>query len=212
MGSGPLVIGSYTRKSGAPFTTNEPYWGKKALPAQTQFTFYDTQNPSILALTGGTIDVVGQFAVSGAEELLTGTYNIIKLKSAAHRELSMRCDQAPFTDPRVRQAIALTLNRPAIVQALFKGYADVGNDSPFAPVFPSTDTSVAQRAMNMSHAKSLLAAAAHPNGVSTQLITENFVEIPQYAQIVAESANQIGVTINLKVETSSAYYGEAPFR
>ncbi len=211
IGTGPFVLGSYTPKSGATFTRNEQYWGKKALPAQTQFTFYDTQNPSILALTGGTIDVVGQFAVSGAEELLTGTYNIIKLKSSAHRELSMRSDQAPFTDPRVRQAIALTLNRPAIVQALFKGYADVGNDSPFAPVFPSTDTSVAQRAMNMSQAKSLLAAAGHPNGFSTQLITENFVEIPQYAQIVAESAKQIGVTINLKVETSSAYYGKATF-
>ena len=211
LGTGPFKLGSYTPKSGATFTRNEAYWGTKALPAQTQFTFYDTQNPEILALTGGTIDVVGQFSVSGAEELLTGTYNIIKLKSSAHRELSMRCDQAPFTDPRVRQAIALTLNRPATVQALFKGYADVGDDSPFAPVFPSTDTSVAQRAMNISQAKSLLAAAGHPNGFSTQLITENFLEIPQYAQILAEAAKQIGVTINLKVETSSAYYGKATF-
>jgi len=41
-------------KSGQ-FTRNESYWGKKALPASTQFTFYDTQNPSILALTGGTM-------------------------------------------------------------------------------------------------------------------------------------------------------------
>ena len=62
----------------------------------------------------------------------------------------MRNDKAPFTDPRVRQAIALTLNRPQIVQALFKGYADVGNDSPFAPVFPSTNTSVAQRTQDIS--------------------------------------------------------------
>ena len=55
----------------------------------------------------------------------------------------MRNDQAPFTDPRVRQAIALTLDRPAIVAALFKGNADLGNDTPFAPVYPSTNTSVA---------------------------------------------------------------------
>ena len=41
------------------------------------------------------------------------SYSIIKLKSANHRELSMRNDQAPFTDARVRQAIALSLNRPA---------------------------------------------------------------------------------------------------
>ncbi|HEX2746208.1 MAG TPA: ABC transporter substrate-binding protein [Streptosporangiaceae bacterium] len=211
VGTGPFVLGSYTPKAGATFTRNESYWGTKALPSQTQFTFYDTQNPLILALTGGTIDVVGQFSVSGAQELLTGSYNIIKLKSSAHRELSMRCDQAPFTDSRVRQAIALTLNRPAIVTALFKGYADVGNDSPFAPVYPSTNTSVAQRVQNISQAKSLLAAAGHSSGFSTQLITEDLLEIPDYAQIVEQSAAEIGVKINLKVESSSAYYGKATF-
>ena len=211
LGTGPFKLGSYTPKSGATFTRNEAYWGTKALPSQTQFTFYDTQNPMVLGLTGGTIDVVGQFAVSGAEELLTGSYNIIKLKSSAHRQLSMRNDQAPFTDPRVRQAIALSLNRPQIVQALFKGYADVGNDSPFAPVFPSTNTSVPQRAQDIAKAKSLLSAAGHPSGFSTQLVTERFVEIPQYAQIIAESAKAIGVNITLQVQNQSAYYGKATF-
>jgi peptide/nickel transport system substrate-binding protein len=211
LGTGPFKLGSYTPKSGATFTRNAGYWGKKALPSQTVFTFYDTQNPSILALTGGTIDVVGQFAVAGAQELLTGSYNIIKLKSSAHRQLSMRNDKAPFTDARVRQAIALTLDRPAIVKALFQGFADVGNDSPFAPVYPSTNTSVAQRTQDIAKAKSLLAAAGHPSGFSAQLVTENFVEIPQYAQIIAQSAKAIGVNISLKVESSTAYYGKATF-
>jgi len=211
LGTGPFKFGSYTPKSGATFTRNESYWGKKALPSSTQFTFYDTQNPMILGLTGGTIDVVGQFAVAGAQELLTGSYNIIKLKSSAHRQLSMRNDKAPFTDARVRQAIALTLDRPAIVKALFQGFADVGNDSPFAPVYPSTNTSVAQRTKDIAKAKSLLAAAGHGSGFSTQLVTENFVEIPQYAQIVAQSAKEIGVNIGLKVESSSQYYGKATF-
>jgi peptide/nickel transport system substrate-binding protein len=211
IGTGPFKLGSYTPKSGATFTRNESYWGKKALPSSTVFTFYDTQNPMILGLTGGTIDVVGQFAVAGAQELLTGSYNIIKLKSSAHRQLSMRNDKAPFTDPRVRQAIALTLDRPAIVKALFQGFADVGNDSPFAPVYPSTNTSVAQRTKDIAKAKSLLAAAGHGSGFSTQLVTENFVEIPQYAQIVAQSAKEIGVNIALKVESSSQYYGKATF-
>ena len=211
LGTGPFVLGSYTPKVGATFTRNASYWGTKALPSQTQFTFYDTQAPSILALTGGTIDVLGQFSVTGGEALLGGNYNIIKLKSSAHRELSMRNDQAPFTDPRVRQAIALTLNRPQIVSALFKGLADVGNDSPFAPIFPSTNTSIAQRAQNISQAKSLLAAAGHPSGFSTQLVTENIQEIPEFAQIVAQSAAQIGVKINLNVEAQSKYYGNFEF-
>jgi peptide/nickel transport system substrate-binding protein len=211
VGTGPFVLDSYTPKSGATFKRNESYWGTKALPSQTVFTFYDTQTPSILALTSGSIDVIGQFSVSGGEQLLNGGYNVIKLKSSAHRELSMRCDQAPFTDPRVRQAIALSLNRPAIIEALFKGYSDIGNDSPFAPVFPSTNTSVPQRAIDVAKAKSLLSAAGHGSGFTTQLITEQLQEIPQYAQIVVQAAAAIGVKINLKVETSSAYYGQATF-
>jgi peptide/nickel transport system substrate-binding protein len=211
IGTGPFKLGSYTPKSGATFTRNESYWGTKALPSQTVFTFYDTQNPMVLALTGGNIDVVGQFSVSGAQELLTGSYNIIKLKSSAHRELSMRCDSGPLADARVRQAIALSINRPQIAQALFKGYSDVGNDSPFAPVYPSTDTSVPQRTQNIAKAKSLLAAAGHGSGVSAQLVTENVLEIPEFAQIVVQSAKEIGVNINLKVEAQSAYYGKATF-
>jgi peptide/nickel transport system substrate-binding protein len=211
VGTGPFILKSYTAKVGASFSANPSYWGTKALPATTNFTFYATQTPGVLALTSGTIDVLGQFSVSGGQQLLAGGYNIIKLKSSAHRELSMRCDQAPFTDPRVRQAIALVLDRPAIITALFKGYADLGNDSPFAPVFPSTNTTVPQRAADMSKAKSLLAAAGHSAGFSTQLITEDFLEIPQFAQVVAQEAAAIGVKINLKVESSSAYYGKATF-
>ena len=211
IGTGPFVLKSYTPTVGASFTRNEQYWGTKALPAETQFTFYKNQTPAIPALTSGSIDVLGQFSVTGGEQLLTGGFTVTKLKSSAHRELSMRNDQAPFTDPRVRQAIALTLARPDIIKALFKGYADLGNDSPFAPVFPSTDTSIAQRAQDIAKAKSLLSAAGHPNGFTTSLITEDFLEIPQFAQIVVQSAKAIGVTINLKVESSAAYYGKATF-
>jgi len=213
VGTGPFVKKSYTAKVGASFTRNAQYWGPKAKPAATEFTFYSDQTPMNLALTAGTIDVVGQFAVAGGEQLLASgaPYNVIKLKSSAHRELSMRNDQAPFTDPRVRQAIALSLDRPAILQALFKGLADLGNDSPFAPVFPSTNASVAQRTQDLAKAKALLSAAGHPNGFTTSLVTEQLAEIPQYAQIVVQQAAAIGVKINLKVETSAEYYGKATF-
>jgi peptide/nickel transport system substrate-binding protein len=213
IGTGPFVLKSYTSAVGASFTRNELYWGPKALPAVTDFTFYGTQAPQILALSSGAIDVIGQFSVSGGEQLLApdAPYNIITLRSSAHEELSMRCDTAPFTDPRVRQAIALTLNRPEIADALFRGYADVGNDSPFAPVFASTDTRVAQREQDISEAKALLAAAGHPSGFTTQLTTQQYLELPQYAQIVAQAASSIGVNIQLRIESSAAYYGKATF-
>jgi peptide/nickel transport system substrate-binding protein len=206
IGTGPFIMKSYTPKQGATFARNEQYWGPKAKPAATVFTFYDTQTPSILALTSGAIDVLGQFSFTGGEQLLNGSYNIIKLKSSAHRELSMRCDQAPFTD-----AIALSLDRPAIVSALFKGNSDLGNDSPFAPVFHSTNSSIPQRAKDIAKARALLSQAGHPNGFSTTLTTENIQEIPQFAQIVQQSVKAIGVNMKLNVEAQSKYYGNYLF-
>ena len=66
----------------------------------------------ILALQGSSVDVIAQFAPAGATAILHNpSYKIIQLKSANHRELSMRNDQAPFNDAQVRQAVAL-LARP----------------------------------------------------------------------------------------------------
>jgi peptide/nickel transport system substrate-binding protein len=212
IGTGPFKLGSYTQNVGASFVANPDYWGGPPLLAGTAFTFYASQQPQILALEGGTVDVITQFVVEGAQSLLNNSsYNIIKLKSANHRELSMRCDMAPFNDPRVRQAVALSFDRPGMVAALLDGDGSVGNDSPFGPRFPSTDTSVPQRAQDISKAKQLLAAAGHPNGFSTTLTTEVYEEIPSLAQVIKAQATKIGVNFNLKIETQTLYYGKSTY-
>jgi peptide/nickel transport system substrate-binding protein len=87
----------------------------------------------------------------------------------------------------------------------------VGNDSPFATTFRATDTSVPQRAKNLTQAKKLLAQAGVSQGFSTPLLTETTQEIPHFAQIVKQSAAQIGVDISLTIETPTKYYGQAVF-
>ncbi len=156
--------------------------------------------------------MVVQFVPTGAQAILSNAsqYSIIKLKSSNHRELSMRNDQSPFTDKRVRQAIAYSLDRPAMVKALLEGYGEVGNDSPFAPSFPSTNTSIPQRTQNIAKAKQLLQEAGHPS-FSVTLATEDYEEIPQLATVIQAAAKQIGVNINLNVESQSSYYGKATY-
>jgi peptide/nickel transport system substrate-binding protein len=212
IGTGPFKLKSYTQNESASFVANPDYWGGRPHLASTTFTFYGSQSPQILALQGGSVDVIGLFTASGAQALLnSSTYNIIKVKGSSHRELSMRNDQSPFNDSRVREAIALSLDRPGMVNALLSGTGVVANDSPFAPKYPFTDTSVPQRVQNVAKAKQLLSAAGHPNGFSTTLLTEQFEEIPQLAQVIAQSAAKIGIKINLKVEPQAQYYGKATY-
>jgi peptide/nickel transport system substrate-binding protein len=208
IGTGRFVMSSYSPSVGATLTRNPHYYGKKALPSKVEVTFYATEEPMASALQAGSIDAMDQFSVAGSPQLLTGGFNVISVRGAAQRQLSMRNDIKPFNNKLVRQAIALTLDRPGIVAALFKGQAVVGNDSPFAPNFAATDHSVPQRAKNIAQAKKLLAQAGVPNGFSTPLLTENIQEIPHFAQIVKQSAAQIGVTINLTIEAQSKYYGD----
>src|SRR5215813_599757 len=209
-GTGRFMKQSYTPNTGAVLVPNPHYWGKKALPSKVEFTFYPDEAPMAAALQAGSIDCLDQFSVANSPQLQSG-FNVISIKAATHRELSMRCDMHPFSSNLVRQAIAYTLDRPAIVAALFKGYAQVGNDSPFAPNYPSTDTSVPQRAKDLAKAKKLLAQAGVPRGFKTPLLTETTQEMPHLGQIVKQSAAQIGVDINLTIETPTKYYGQAIF-
>ncbi|HYB85655.1 MAG TPA: ABC transporter substrate-binding protein [Streptosporangiaceae bacterium] len=208
VGTGRFVMSSYSPSVGATLTRNPHYWGTKALPSKVEVTFYATEEPMASALEAGSIDAMDQFSVATSPQLLTGGFNVISVRGAAQRQLSMRNDIKPFTNKLVRQAIALTLDRPGIVAALFKGQAVVGNDSPFAPNFAATNHSVPQRTKNIAQAKKLLAQAGVPNGFSTPLLTENIQEIPHFAQIIKQSAAQIGVTINLTIEAQSKYYGD----
>jgi peptide/nickel transport system substrate-binding protein len=210
-GTGRLMKDSYTPNVGASLVPNPHYWGTKALPARVDFTFYATEGPMAAALQAGAIDALDQFSVATSPQLLNGSFTVISLKAATHRQLSMRTDIHPFTSKYVRQAIAYTLDRPAIVSALFKGLAQVGNDSPFAPVYKYTNKTVPQRAKNLTLAKQLLAKGGVPNGFKTPLLTETTQEMPHYAQIIKQSAAQIGVDISLTIETPTKYYGSAVF-
>jgi peptide/nickel transport system substrate-binding protein len=211
VGTGPFTLRSYTQEQGAHFQANPHYWGQAPHLDAVAFAFYETQQAQVVALQGGTVDVITQFVPTGAEGILDGSYNIIKLKASNHRELSMRCDQAPFTDPRVRQAVALTLDRPGMLKALLNNLGSLGNDSPFAPKFASSDLDVPQRTKDLSKAKQLLSAAGHADGFQTTLRADIYQEIPQLAQVIKQSASMIGIDISLDVESQSQYYGKATF-
>ena len=212
VGTGAFKLSGYTPNVGASFVANPAYWGGKPYLDGVQYTFYADQAPQITALAAGNVDAIPQIAAFGSESILhNSSVKVIKTTSANHNELSMRCDQAPFTDQRVRQAMALALNRPQMIPALLSGYGTVGNDSPFGPRFASTDTSVPQRAQDLAKAKQLLAAAGHPNGFTVQLDTCQYEELAELAQVIKADAAKVGINLNLNVMTQTAYFGNSTY-
>lgn len=211
-GTGPFKLEKFTPKVGATFVRNPDYWGKPALPARLEFSFYQDIQAQVLALQGGQLDILQQVPFKGSQALFSNPdLEVISLKSNSHQQVHMRTDMAPFTDKRVRRALALTLDRKKIVAGLFNGRATVGNDSPFSPLFPSTDATVPQREQNIAEAKQLMEAAGVAKGFPVKLTTEVYLEIPDYAVLIQNAAKAIGIDIQLNVEQQDAYYGKATF-
>ena len=113
-------------------------------------------------------------------------------------------------DKRVRQAIALTLNRPQIVKTLFNGLADLGNDSPFAPVYPSTTQGAAAPQGHPQGQAADRGRRPQAKGWKTELVTYQTAELPQLAQIVKQAAKSIGGNIDVKILTGTQYYSGTP--
>ena len=209
-GTGPFKLEKYTPKVGAAFVRNPDYWGPKPLPDRIEIVFYDDYPPQILALQAGEIDIIQQVPVIQAVGLLTDPgVTVISIPSSAHSQVHMRTDMDPFKDKRVRQAIALTLDRPKIIAGLMRGKAQVGNDSPFMPAYPSTDKSVAQRQLDLTKAKQLMEAAGAGAGFQTTLTTEKYLEIPDYAVLIQNAVKEIGIDLQLNIMDQGAYYGDA---
>jgi peptide/nickel transport system substrate-binding protein len=210
-GTGPWVLESYTPNVGVSFVKNPDYWDPTRVPLadRSEITFYEDEQARVLALQGGEVDVVSNFSVAGGAALLEDpSLTVIEIRAAQHRVVHMRTDKEPFTDKRVRQAMALALDRQAIVDGLFEGKADLGNDSPFAPVFPSTDPSVPQRQADLEQAKALLAAAGKEGGFAVTLESWQGFEIPDLAVLIQNAAADIGVTVELQLTDDGAYYGD----
>lgn len=213
MGTGPWKLEKYTPEVGVNYTRNPNYWDKarQPLPDRNEIKFYEKPEAAVLGIQGDEVDLLAQFSPVDGKPLLTDSnINVIELRASQHRQLHMRNDKEPFKDKRVRQAVALLINRDNIVKGLLEEKSDYGNDSPFAPVYPSTDKSVPQRKQDVEKAKALLADAGVKN-FDIELRTWQVFEVPQYAQLIQNDLKAAGINVDLNITDGASYYGDAVF-
>jgi len=214
IGTGPWKLEEFNPNVGVTFVKNPDYWDTTRQPNadRSELRFYAKEQAAVLGLQSGEVDVLAQFSASGGKALLSDpNIDTIALRSATHDEVHMRTDMEPFRDKRVRQALALLVDRRALVDGLFAEKADLGNDSAFAPAYASTDTSVAQRKQDVEKAKQLLADAGKGGGFSVVLSTLEELYVPDHAQLLQNDAKQAGIQIRLEVTDKASYYGDAVF-
>ena len=206
-GTGPFKLTKYDVASGATFDRNDTWWGGKTPLDGVDFVFFDDTGSMVTAYQGGQIDALVQFDVlSGAALFTDPNFTVVETPTTNHRQIWMRADKGAFAKKEVRQAFALTMDRPALIQQLFKGKAVPANDHVIAPFYPYFSDTVTQRVQNIDQAKQLLSTA----GVSDLKVTLNYGklnEIPDLAVLLQSQAAPAGITITPAGMDNGAFYG-----
>ena len=210
IGTGPWIIESYTAGEQAVFKANPSHWGEGPYAEKLTMIQYADPTPRLNALLDGSVDHIvlvegSQVGVIEAEASLT----LLEAKSGGWKPFTMRIDQKPFDDVRVRQAFRLIVNREEMIAQALAGYGWVGNDM-YAPFDPGTPKDLPQREQDLEQAKSLLKQAGYDNNLAVELITSTAVGAGMVAaaQVFQEQAKGAGVTVNVKQVDPGVFFGE----
>ena len=214
IGSGPWIMEKYVVDQGVTFKRNPNYYDKARQPnfERLQVTQYKDSSARLAALQSGQNDW-DAFSDATTASTLRNDANFVVGQSptAGHLQIHLRTDKGPFAaDKRFRQALLLSLDRPGIVKGVIDGFGVLGNDSPMAPAYATTDKTVAQRGKDIAKAKALMAAAGKPDGFDVTLSSWGRADIKLLAQVIKQSAKDIGinVTIDIADDDGSAYYDD----
>jgi peptide/nickel transport system substrate-binding protein len=206
-GTGAWKLESYDQATGARFVRNDAWWGGATPLDSVEWVFFDETGPMVAAYQGGQIDAIVQFDVfSGTALFNDANFQVNEAKTANHRQIWFRTDTGQFTDKRVRQAVALSLDRDAMVQQLFQGRGEVANDHVIFGIYPYFDEAQPQRARDVAQAQALLADAG-ATGLTATLHVAELQEIPDLAVLIQSQAAEAGITLTPAVESLDTFYG-----
>lgn len=205
-GTGAFEYQSFTPGQRSVFTANKNYW-KPGLPYVDILTIIDfSDNVSLQdALVTGVIQGAGALEGSQLAALAnTSGVKTVASHTGAITPFTMRVDQAPFNDVRVRQALRLLVDRQQLIDSALDGYATVGNDV-FSPYDPDFDSSL-RREADIPQAKFLLGKAGKSDlsvTLTTSAVSTGTVAM---ATVLAQQAKAAGVTIHISNVSPTEFF------
>ncbi len=211
-GTGAFMLESFDGSEIAKFVRNPNWWGGTTPLDGIELRQFESIDTQVTGLLSGDIDMIVDFDVISGESLLNdSSITVLEPPSAAHRQVWFNCSNpnSQFTDVKLRQAMAYTVDRPQLIEALYKGRATLANDHPVLSSLPFFDPdAVPQREKDIDKAKALLAEAGL-DSLSTVCNVGDNQEIPDMAQLMASSAREAGIEVTVETTPQGSFYSDS---
>jgi peptide/nickel transport system substrate-binding protein len=223
VGTGPWMLDGYRPNVGLSFVRHPGYFGP-GLPYLDRIELVvDEDNASRLAsfLSGkfelgfmfpGTINRTDWVQIKDKLKQTRPNLRTAEFPANVMTHISMRTDQKPFSDVRVRQAISHAVDRQGIVDAVFEGVGVVNPPVPAAlKEWTLPIDQLGEGAKYYKHdpaeAKRLLAAAGYPNGFPASVCFTDYGDtlLVDSMQLVLKQLKDVGITARLDQKEYGAY-------
>jgi peptide/nickel transport system substrate-binding protein len=223
IGTGPWMLDSYRPNVGLTYVRSPTYF-QSGLPYIDRIeATVDEDNASRMAafLSGkydlgweflGTIPRVDWVQIKDTLAQRRPNLKTVDFPSPVMNHISMRADQKPFSDVRVRHAMSLAIDRKAIIDSTLEG---VGVMNPAIPAalkewsvpFDKLGEGAKYYKHDPAEAKRLLAAAGYPNGFPGTMCFTTYGSpvLVDIMQLVQKDLKTVGIDVKIDQKEYGAY-------
>ena len=204
-GTGPFKLDSYQTSVGAVLSRFDDYHGGAVKLDGVDYKFIEDVNTQVLEYQAGNVDYV---------DVDPSVYPIYssnpELKDEMHGFQPTGCysltlNVKTFPDAKVREAIALSIDRKAICDSILHGTATVPTSYIPAGIIGHDDT-LPEFEYNPERAKELLAEAGYPDGIDVRVtVNTKYQGNVAIATAFQEQAKAAGIRVQVDQVDSAAW-------
>ncbi len=215
VGTGPYRFGEWRTGDRLILSRSLNYW-KAGFPKNAGVTFRFIKDPAarLAELKAGSIDFTTDIPPANLKDL-QGDANLQPIFRPSFNVgyLALNPGYKPLADPKVRLAIAMAINKPAIVKA-FWGDLGVTNGHFMPTSFKSYySPKVTDYEFNPTKAKAMLAEAGYPNGFDLDLwympvSRPYFPTAKEIAEAMGADLSAIGIKIKFQTKDWATYLAD----
>lgn len=211
IGTGPYQIETWSRGDSITLKRFDGYWGDKAKAGTLVFRWSTEAAQRLLELQSGTVDGIDNVGADDFETVKNDSnLQLIERPALNTMYIGFNNTYAPFDNEKVRQAIAMGIDRQRLIDNFYPPGSEVA--SHFTPcAIPNGCTGDEWYTYDPAAAKKLLAEAGFPDGFETVINYRDVVRgyLPQPAQVAqdiqAQLKENLNITANIEVMESGAF-------
>lgn len=201
VGTGPFEFSSWSFNNQLVLTRNEDYWkGASGLPGVVIKIIPDTETQSMM-FESGELDILDLDYAADSVDRFTETYpdQIVQGPRVGIVYFTMNFNKEPFQDVRVRKAVQMSIDRQAILDALYGGRGQVEQG-----IFPhgliGFNPDQEEIKYDPEAAKALLAEAGYADGFDMEIAADSSASdtMTMALEIVSDQLAEVGIRAEIK--------------